>query len=84
MIINQMTRTIIRSLGVLFMLSLRSIVSAPHVLFSVHSLEVLKTLCSSSKTTYALSSSPVIVGLGNPLVYSAQKRANKNTMVHLL
>jgi hypothetical protein len=84
MIIHQMTWTIIRSLGVLFMLSLRSIVSAPHVLFSVYSLEVLKTLCSSSKTTDALSLSPVIVSLGNPLVHSAEKRAKENTVVHLL
>lgn len=84
MIINQMTTTIIRSLGVLFMLSLRSIVSALQVLFSVHSLEVLKTLCSSRKTTDALSPSPVTVSLGNPLVHSAQKRANENTIVHLL
>jgi hypothetical protein len=84
MVINQMTRTIIRSLGLLFMLSLRSIVSAPQVLFSVHSLEVLKTLCSSRKTTDALSPSPVIVSLGNPLVHSAQKRANENRIVLLL
>jgi hypothetical protein len=67
------------------MLSPRPIVSAPQVLFSVHSLEVLKTLCSSSKTTDALLPSPVIVvSLGNLLVHRAEKRPNERAAVHLL
>jgi hypothetical protein len=55
----QMTSTIIYSLGVLFMLSLRFIISALQILlFAQHSSKVTNTQASSSKTTDAFSPSP--------------------------
>jgi hypothetical protein len=78
MIVHQMISTIIHSLRVLFMLSLRFIVSAQQVLFAQHSHEVLTTQGSLRKATYAFSPSTVNVALGNTFVQNVEKIVNKS------
>ena len=63
------------------MLSSRFIASALQILlFAQHSHEVSTTQGSSSNTTDAFSSNPVVVDatIGNTLVNGVEKRGNKN------